>query len=434
MSKPAGKLQTKTICIHRAPWIVTVDCNSRTLISERKPDTRFLLQNGGICVQGDSILAVGPFDSLTKEYYDADIIDHENSVLTPCLVNAHTHLELSYLPLEGSDLSWKGSIVVWIRDLVAKREASSPGNNEIERAARRALDHLHQSGTGLVCDIGNRYLSKDIGAGSKVFVVFFMELMGISRRSSSATLEFMEKEWENLHVTVHAPYSCDIPMITAVKKRANRLQQLFPIHVAESFSEIEFLRTGKGEFRDFLAERGSWDDSFTPVTDTAAGSVLYLDTLGVLDERTLCVHAVHVSPQEMDILAERKVKVCVCPGSNRYLGVGKAPVPDFLKRGIVPALGTDSMTSNPQLNIWQEMKALYQDHPGIHPAVIFTMATRGGAEALYNSDNFGKLCPGAPASFLEVDIENLGKGEVLEFLVTRGSDIRANWVSATGDG
>jgi cytosine/adenosine deaminase-related metal-dependent hydrolase len=242
----------------------------------------------------------------------------------------------------------------------------------------------------------------------------------------------MKKQENDLRVTVHAPYSCDIHLITTVKKRANRLHHLFPVHVAESRSEIEFLHTGKGEIHDFLVERGTWDDSFTPVSDKTAGSVLYLDRLGVLDERTLCVHAIHISQEEMDLLAKRKAKVCVCPGSNRYLGVGKAPVPDFLERGIVPALGTDSLTSNPQLDMWQEMKTLAQDHPGIDPAVIFAMATRGGAEALQNGESFGKLAPGMPANILEVKVGNLGQREVLDFLVTRGIDIMSKWVSVEG--
>ena len=81
----------------------------------------------------------------------------------------------------------------------------------------------------------------------------------------------------------------------------------------------------------------------------------YLDSLGVLDSNTLCVHAVHVSKAEIVTLAEKKVRVCLCPGSNRFLGVGKAPVTEFLAHGILPALGTDSRASNTRLSMWREM-------------------------------------------------------------------------------
>ena len=84
----------------------------------------------------------------------------------------------------------------------------------------------------------------------------------------------------------------------------------------------------------------------------------------------------------MDLLAETKSKVCLCPGSNRYLGAGTAPVENYLRRGILPALGTDSLTSNPVLSLWREMRLLAEEHPAVDPADILRMATLGGAEAL----------------------------------------------------
>jgi cytosine/adenosine deaminase-related metal-dependent hydrolase len=137
---------------------------------------------------------------------------------------------------------------------------------------------------------------------------------------------------------------------------------------------------------------------------------------------------VHVSKQEINLLAEKQAKVCICPGSNSYLGVGKAPVVDMLANGILPALGTDSLASNRELNLWQEMKTLRTDHPDVQPSLIFAMATRGGAEALGYGDRLGMLRPGALASILAVTCPVIRRSEVFEYLTTIGSQAQPTWV------
>jgi cytosine/adenosine deaminase-related metal-dependent hydrolase len=106
----------------------------------------------------------------------------------------------------------------------------------------------------------------------------------------------------------------------------------------------------------------------------------------------------------MDLLAKTKAKVCLCPGSNRYLSVGTAPVENYLRRGILPALGTDSLTSNPELSLWQEMRLLAEEHPSVDPTDILCMATLGGAEALGLDGQLGSLEPGKTAAFLTVNL------------------------------
>jgi cytosine/adenosine deaminase-related metal-dependent hydrolase len=201
---------------------------------------------------------------------------------------------------------------------------------------------------------------------------------------------------------------------------------IFSIHTAESQQEVEFLQTGSGRFLEFLRERGAWDNSFVA---PGVGSVHYLDRLGVLNEKTLCVHVVHVDPEEINILASRNAKICLCPGSNRFLGVGKAPVTEFLDHGILPALGTDSMASNPMLSIWREMKLLREDHPGLSPATVFSMATRGGAEAWGIDSDFGTMKTGKQGRIMSVGFgSDINSGhDLLEYMTTVGESVQVEW-------
>lgn len=197
------------------------------------------------------------------------------------------------------------------------------------------------------------------------------------------------------------------------------------MHVAESTQEIEFLRTGGGPFRDFLTQRGVEVDGFTI---PGMGAIEYLDSLGVLDGQTLCVHGVHVEDDEIALLAARGATVCLCPGSNRFMGVGVAPVEKMIAQGIPLVLGTDSLASNPHLNLWQEMKVLREDHPGIAPEAVFAMASFNGARLLGLGERLGTVAPGVSSSLLAVRCPAKSESDIFEYLTSAGEDIQLEWL------
>jgi cytosine/adenosine deaminase-related metal-dependent hydrolase len=248
------------------------------------------------------------------------------------------------------------------------------------------------------------------GSCAGVDVHYFTELLGLSKYGSGLAMQTLVEYPAGHNFTCHAAYSTSSALLQAVKKRAQITGQLYPIHVAESSDEIEFLQTGQGRFRIFLEERGVWDGSFAA---PGAGAVTYLDQLGVLDARTLCVHAVHLNADEIELVAQKKAKVCLCPGSNRFLGVGRAQPEKMLAKGIRPCLGTDSLASNPELSMWREMAILGEEHPGIDPATVLAMATLHGAEAV-GAMRQGRLEAGCSSRFLGVRYTG---HQPLEFLV-----------------
>jgi len=402
--------------LHRAPFVVPM------LAAADAPP---VITDGAVLTTRGRIVRVARYADLKGE--EAELVEHEGSILAPGLVNCHAHLELSHLAKLGKEKKPgpAGEITAWIRELLAQRLAAGDNQEEHGFIAMQGLARLYATGCRAVADIGNLPESRFIGEHFKMALIFFLEFLGLAGERQREALELLDSMDEGIFCTAHAPYSSGPELIRKLKARSARLGHLFPIHVAESPVEVEFLRTGTGPFRDFLEERGALSSDFK-VPGTSP--VSYLDSLGALDDRTLCVHCVQVEPEEIDLLAKRRSIICLCPGSNRYMGVGKAPVPEMLAKNIRLVLGTDSLASNSDLNMWREMRILMEDHPDLDPDKVFEMATRLGAEVLGVSGEMGSLASGCSASFLSVGKYTGGQDGVFEFLATQGESASLEWV------
>jgi aminodeoxyfutalosine deaminase len=398
--------------LHRAPLVMPMD---------RPP-----IEDGGVLCRNGVILEAGHFAALRAA---ADlVIDHVDCVIIPALVNAHTHLELSHLAGLGQAAAEAPfeDIIGWIAALLRRRETDPVTHREMRTAAHASVADLHRTGTLLVADIGNGPASLAPQQEGGIEVHFLLELLGLSRAAVRAGYNRLAQLDPATICTAHAPYSTAPELIRVLKERGVARGDLFSIHVAESTQEIELLMTGGGPFRMFLEERGVWDGSFVP---PATGAVEYLDRLGVLDSRTLCVHSVHITDAEIQLLAARQAKVCLCPGSNRTLRTGRAPVGKLLAAGILPALGTDSLASNQRLDLWREMQLLREDHPAIDPERIFAMATSGGAAAVGAGDRLGSLSPGKSSRMLAVHSEIFTTAGIFDYLTNFDHKAQITWLN-----
>ena len=404
--------------LHKAPYVVPVSAD---------PEVPAVINNGAVLTENGRIKAVGTYEELKTS--DAVLTEHDRSVLIPPLINGHTHLELSHLAALGKEPPAAGDITGWIRNLLTTRE-NGEEPEESQMAAQMALARIYAGGCRGVLDIGNLAASRNIGDNFKVRLLFFRELLGLTEKSVTESLSFLSTIADDNEVicTAHAPYSTSPELIKAIKERSLKHHHLFPIHVAESEDEMRFLDKGEGRLGDFLVERAALDDSFQI---PGLSPIAYLDDLGVLDEQTLCVHCVHCSDDDLQIMADRKVTVCLCPGSNRFMGVGVAPVPQMLAHGIPMIIGTDSLASNPNFSLWEEMRFLAEDHPDLDPIEIIKIASRNGAEFMGISNEYGALAPGLSASFLAVSGDLPFEGDeqaILNSLVSGGLAITTEWV------
>lgn len=380
------------------------------------------IKDGAVAVRAGRIEAVGTWSKMHTAYAGWEEAGCRGVVM-PALINAHIHLELSHLAGVGRP-GTPGQMSGWIETLLRKRAESEVGAEEQTLYRRKAAEE--QSRTGVVCiaDIGNDTYVPDSGNTSFPLIRYFQEFLGPTKKAAEAAAATIAELPDAVSATAHACYSTLPELIVTLKRRALRLGRVFPIHVAESAQEVKFVQDLSGPLRSFLERRGAWDGSFSQTMEGSPGVVAHLHKLGILDAGTLCVHCVHVDEDEVRLLAKAGSHVCLCPGSNRFLGVGRAPVEMMLRHGLLPAIGTDSIASNDALDLWAEMRILRDEHPEVQSRLILKMATLGGAAALDCEDDFGSLLPGRRAALMDVELKEAGsvdsEQEIYELVMEAG--------------
>jgi cytosine/adenosine deaminase-related metal-dependent hydrolase len=393
------------------------------------------VETGAVAVRDGRVVAAGKKRDVLKALgaaaADAEVRDLGDAVVIPGLVNAHTHLELSYLAeSRPSTDSYTG----WIRDLLAKRAAASPEAARASAAAAAAT--LADNGIVAVGDVGNEPWHAGVLASSPLYAVAFHEIYGFRASDAESILEAAADRLEtieaepafraaggriNVALTPHALQTCSGPLLKALAGRAVASREPLSIHLAESADEVALAKDGTGPLADLLKDRGAWDDSFHA---PGLSPVEYLDRLGVLTPHTLAVHCVHLDHQDLSKLQARGVTVVTCPRSNAALGVGRAPIPKILTSGIPVALGTDSLASAPDLDMFNEMAALRAEHPALSPAAVLRMATANGAKALGFGKDLGTIEAGKLASLVVVPMVD-GDDDPLEFVTSAPSIVTA---------
>jgi len=156
--------------------------------------------------------------------------------------------------------------------------------------------------------------------------------------------------------------------------------------------------------------------------------VEYLDGLGALDELTILVHAVHMLETDWDLVARRKCAVCFCPRSNRNINAGLPGIEKALSRGVPACLGTDSLASNTDLDLFREAEFVLDHYPGIASETVLEMITTNPAGFLGYGGEFGGLRPGMRASLLAVRLES-ETSRLAEALIYHGQKGAWQWVN-----
>jgi cytosine/adenosine deaminase-related metal-dependent hydrolase len=163
--------------------------------------------------------------------------------------------------------------------------------------------------------------------------------------------------------------------------------------------------------------------------------VSYLEQLHVLDSETLLVHAVHLTDADWEIVHKNGCSVCFCPRSNRYLNVGRPDIAKSLRYGLVTALGTDSLASNTDLNLFAEASYVLDHYSDVPPEAALVMITLGGARALGQERHFGALQPENYANLLAVSLPaSLPSHQLFETIIQQGNKGAWQWVHRPANG
>lgn len=353
----------------------------------------FSLLDDGVIVARDGIIqAVEPYRAYCRRSGSLPphvLHDLGDVLVTPGLVNCHTHLEISHM----ADKTVLGQgFYAWLKSLVALDKAVTETAPEaaLQTSAaclRAAARSLAEAGCASVGDISSRMPSVVLealrAAGLEARV--FCEIIG-HRPQAACAAEAIAGTDPAFSLAGHAFYTTPGEAMAQAKSWCMEHSRPFSLHLAEHEDETLFLAGEQGEFNDLLRR------SVVPSSWRAPGisPVRHAASFGLLGPGTLAVHCVHCDDAEVTILAESGSAVCLCPRSNGRIKVGDAPAAAFADKGALLCLGTDSLASNTDLDVWHEAEFFLKKN--ILPAnALLRMATVNGAAILGMSDRVGRL-------------------------------------------
>jgi aminodeoxyfutalosine deaminase len=390
------------------------------------------LRDGWVTVRDGRIIDVGSGRAPAGASAGVETIDLGRVAMMPGLVNAHTHLELSFL---WGKVPPADSLVDWVSQLMAQRAAIAPQADDTSAIDNAILD-MEEAGTAAVGDIANTFASVGPIAKSRLHAVVFRELIGFNLPDPDARVAAVRAEIAALQaapapvrVTLapHAPYSVSPGLFRAIAADPETARGVSSVHLGESLDEVRFLDSGDGPFRALLERVGAWNPSWDV---PKCGPADYLARLGVLSPRLLAVHGVRLRDDELKLLAEHGTTLVTCPRSNVWVGSGNPPIERFYASGVRVAVGTDSLASATDLNIFSEIALMHHIAPNVPPARLLASATLDGARAL-GFDHLGFIGSGAHARLITVDLPaNLRNGDVEAYLVEGIDPGQIAWVPA----
>jgi aminodeoxyfutalosine deaminase len=385
------------------------------------------VRDGWVAVDRGRVVALGrrpPADGVRE-------VDLGHVAILPGVVNAHTHLELSYLRDEVPPAS---QFVAWIRGVMAARRGRpDPRAPEILAAVDGAINELRACGTALVGDISNTLVTFDPLRRSPLGGVVFYELIRFNAPDPQAFVAAAVHEIHGLGATdrlkaslaAHAPYSVAPLVFRAIRQHLDR-DAFTPcsVHVSESAEEVEFIQSGGGAWRALLEDVGAWDPAWTPPGVTP---VQFLDDAGFLGPNVLAVHGVQMTPDDLRRLHARGTTLVTCPRSNGHTGAGAPPIQDFYDAGVRVAVGTDSLASAPDLNVFAELATMRALAPNVPASSLLASATIEGARALGFDAEYGSIEPGKRSALITVALTG-DVDDVEEYLVGGVGDGQIGWL------
>ncbi|MFO0848812.1 MAG: amidohydrolase family protein [Gemmataceae bacterium] len=351
------------------------------------------LAGGTVTVRGDRIEAVDPAGARTPD------VDLGNVAVIPGLVNGHTHLDLSGArgrtpPTDAAHFT------DWLRSVIAYRRSRTP--EQVQADIRAGLAECLRTGTTLLGDIAADGQSWDAVAAAPVRAVVFRELIGLRERPVVEDLQLMLR-WRDERtgrptcrpgLSPHAPYSARALLI-AVACRSPGLP--VTVHWLESPAEAELIARRSGPFVRFLQDLGVWDE---PQLIASHRECLVHASRAV--PQLLLAHGNYLPPE--DVIRPHKTTVVYCPRTHAAFGHPPHPFRQFLARGVRVCLGTDGLSSNPDLDLLAEARFVHARHPDFPGDALLKMATLAGAEGLGWADETGSLEAGKSADLVAVPL------------------------------
>lgn len=369
----------------RPDWIIPIEPAGLTL------------KGHSLAVNDGSIVALLPDADARRRFRPRQVFDLPGQVLLPGLVNLHTHAAMNLMRGYADDLP----LMRWLSERIWPAESRHADIEFVRAGTLLACAEMLRGG---ITTFNDMYFFPE-GAATAVERIGMRAVLGMiaiefptryaadaddyltkglavrDRHSASALLNFS--------LAPHAPYTVADKTFEKIATLAAQLEIPIHLHVHETRHEIE----------ESLRLHG-------------VRPIERLHRLGILGPQLIAVHAVHLEPGEIELLAHEGCHVAHCPTSNLKLGSGIPPMAALQARGLNFGLGTDGAASNNRLDLFQEMrhaallaKGASQNAEVLDAHAVLAAATLGGARALGMDVRIGSLLPGKAADLCAVRLD-----------------------------
>ena len=329
---------------------------------------------------------------------DPDSVDILQGALVPGFVNAHCHVELSHLHKKFRKGTGMAGFIDQINEL-----RDWAGREKKAELVQKWMDKMWKDGVSAMADISNDDSSFDVKASHKMYTRTFLEVFGSEPEMCEGVMKDVTELQEiasgkglDAAPTPHSCYTMS-PALLSASAAAGLKDGYISYHSQESQEEEDLLISGSGAMYENRKRNGM---STPPVTGESSLKY-FLERLsdikpGPYDEHILLVH--NVCLQQGDIDAAKKVMNnvywAVCPLSNIFIHNTLPPIPLMCENGLDITLGTDSLSSNDDLNMVAEIECLHRNFPEVPMAEIFKWASLNGARFLSKDDVLGSFAKG----------------------------------------
>jgi len=358
-----------------------------------------VLERHAVAVRDGRIEAVLPMAQAEQRFEGYPRVELPGHVLIPGLVNAHTHAAMTLLRGIADDLP----LMRWLQEHVWPAEAKHVSAQFVKDGTLLACAEMLRGGVTCMNDMyffPEAALEAALQAGMRaslgVIVIEFPSAYATDPDHYLAQGLALRDRWRehpllSFCLAPHAPYTVSDATFRKVAQFAAELELPVHVHLHETRDEVE----------RSVAEHG-----LRPLARLAG--------LGLLGPNLIAVHAVHLTPEEIALLARHGASVAHCPSSNLKLASGFAPAAALLEAGVNLALGTDGAASNNRLDLFEEMrlaallaKAAAGDAQAMPAHAALRSATLGGAVALGAQGRIGSIVAGKAADLVAVALDDL---------------------------
>ncbi len=375
---------TRCDIIIKGGSIVTMDAGYR------------ILEEHFIAISEGKIIQIAPLDQI-KDFKAKKQIDASSCLITPGFINTHSHLGMSYFRGLADDLPLK----TWLGDYIWPLETKMLSGDFIYDASLHGASEMIKEGITFSNDM---YFHKDrvaeacVKAGLRVNVsqtvigeAGSLEMEDNIRSLREFKEEYRDQDLVDCSLAPHAIYTCSGETLKGCADAAIQNDWLIHTHLSETRQELE----------DCLKIH-----NMRPLD--------YLEKLGFLEARCVFAHCVWLSNAEIQKMSGSRCSVSLCTDSNHKLSNGTAPLKEMLDASLTLSLGTDSVASNNNLDILEELSFLAKLHKGINhdPTLLpakeaFSLLTIEGARALGRAGDLGSIEISKQADINIIDIGNL---------------------------